>query len=160
MKLLKIEDEWEKLRNLKKDTFTRKMKLKVREFTFNEMMKTKSNNTKLKNTVYRSLKTQEYLVASDVSEENMLEVLKYRTHMLDFHQNFKGQDETRVCPVCRSHPDSQDSVEDCIELNKTFANLQHLKRLYNEKFDEDTMKLLNEVMKARKRLLEENYGNG
>ena len=106
LKLLKIEEEWENLRNMKKETFTKTLKVKVRVFTFNEMMKTKSNSMKLKKTTYRSLKTQEYLVASEVSDETIIEVLKYRTHMLDFNENFKGEDETRIDPICKPHPDS------------------------------------------------------
>ena len=53
-----------KLRNLKKNTFTKTMKVEVREFTFNVMMKTKLNNTKLKNTIYRSL--EKYLSKAEV----------------------------------------------------------------------------------------------
>ena len=101
------------------------------------------------------MKIQKYFGAREVSDETIKEVFQYRTHMLDFHQNYKGHDETKYCPLCKSHPDSQDSVEDCLELAKSFSYLKDLKRLYEDDFEEGTMTLLHEVMKVRKSLMNE-----
>ena len=75
--------------------------------------------------------------------------------MLEFDDNFKSEVKaTKKCGICGAHPDSQDSVEDCIELKKVHSDMKKVKRLYDDDYTREDVELLNSVLKTRKKLLE------
>ena len=86
----------------------------------------------------------------------MKHVFQYRTHMLEFNANYRNIEEyIKVCPICKSHPDDQDSLEDCVKLKTKVADLEKLKTLYNEKFDFEIAKKLTIVLNLRKEMIDE-----
>ena len=110
---------------------------------------------KLAKVSYSSLKTQSYMTSKNISHESVKNIFKYRTHMLDFDENFKEKDTvTKVCKLCKSHPDSQDSLEDCHEIKKHVDNIVSIKQLYNEDFDDKAIEVFIKVLETRTRLLD------
>ena len=87
-------------------------------------MRKKSISKKMNKISYNDLKIQPYITAKDISNDTVKEIFKYRTHMLDFDDNFKGSSESpSVCKLCKSHSDSQDRLEDCIVLQNHHKNM-------------------------------------
>ena len=84
-----------------------------------------------------------------MTDENIKEVFQYRTHMLPFHANYRENKEVEVCLLCKSHPDCQDSLEDCKELEKEHPNMKSIKSLYEDGENIKAAKLLNSVLKTR-----------
>ena len=143
------------LKEMKKDSFKILMKKKIKEFTYRELMLKKMKSTKSKNIHYKSLNIQSYFTFEDVTDEGITKVFQYRTHMLPFDGNVKSHTETtKVCPLCESHPDSQDSMEDCDELKKHHQNIQKIKNLYDEMYNKEIIDLLCKVLKTRQTLIE------
>ena len=156
MKILGIKERLEDLATMKRECYKRMIKRKITEYTYNELMHIKSSSVKLKNLTYKSLKTQDYLKSESMTDELTTDVFKYRTHMLEFHANYRHNETTiRPCPLCKSHPDSQDSIGDCQKMKTEIKDLDKLQNLYEEDFDKDSAKILSKVLKMRKRLNEE-----
>ena len=118
-------------------------------------MKKKETSKKLDKVAYTSLKVQKCINVKDITDDAVKTAFKYRTHMLDFDENFKGRDDfPSVCKLCQSHPDSQDTLEDCKELQKYHENMHKIKKIYDEQYDKESVEILNTVLRTRKTLLE------
>ena len=131
-------------------------KKKILLHQFQELNKEKMKSSKIKNVNYTSVKTQEYLKSDTLTDEAITNVFKYRTHMLEFDENYKSRsDSTKLCSLCKSHPDSQDSMEDCVYLKAHFRNLHKLKNLYEENFEDEAAEMLTKVLALRSKSLGE-----
>ena len=113
-------------------------------------MKEKEKSSKIKNLTYEKLKVPEYFSSGTMSDEIIKDVFKYRTHMLPFSANFKENNITEQCKLCKSHPDSQDSLKDCIEMKKMYPNIKGIRKLYEDGNDKEAATLLHKVLKTRK----------
>ena len=113
----------QQIQKMKKDHFKLLVKKKTEELMFKELTTQKIASKKLKYVHYKLFKVQPYITSMEATDESIKNVFKYRTHMLDFDENFKSEGEaTKKCEICGAHPDSQDYIEDCIELKKVHKN--------------------------------------
>ena len=153
--ILQINLEMAQIKKMKKEQFKMLVKKKTEELMFNELTTQKMSSKKLKFVHYKSFKVQPYITSMDATDESIKNVFKYRTHMLEFDDNFKSEvTATKKCEICGAHPDAQDSVEDCIELKKVHPDIKKVKRLYDDDYTREDVELLNSVLKTRKKLLE------
>ena len=64
--------------------------------------------------------------------------------MSQFWGNFKGKEGSRLCTLCKSHPDIQDLFPFCYEIAKIFRNCDEIvQNVYSENVSDDcAMKLV------------------
>ena len=114
-------------------------------------MDKKKKHKKMLKLDYRELEAQKCIKDQSIPTHLKKLIFKYRTHMLDFKQNYKGLYKDFDCPLCEEHDDSQDMIEDCKVLKNKFPSLEDCKTLYKNDVDVKDAKRLEEVMEAREK---------
>ena len=61
----------------------------------------------MQNLNYEEFTIQPYLLNVDISKEEKLLLMRWRIRMAEFGENFKGGRKSVECPLCFSHPDTQ-----------------------------------------------------
>ena len=147
------------LKKYSKPRYKNLVKLKATEFTFNLLLERKFKYKKLSNLHYTELKTQEYLLNKNLSFDEQKTIFLLRTRMANFGENFKGDKNQTICPLCKLHIDSQSLLLQCPEVKKelqvNFSNLTMttIDEVYLDRISEDTAKLLNHAMTLRNQKL-------
>ena len=54
----------------------------------------------------------------DISDEEAKAIFQFRSRMANFHENYKNNAPINHCPVCSSHPDTQQWAFKCAVLRK------------------------------------------
>ena len=102
------------------------------------------------NVRYDNLKMQSYLSSSELKLEEKRTIFKYRTRMAQFGENYRGGARTVPCPLCNTHPDSQEISFKCPIIRKEVE----IKGNYNDIFEEDiesnTIQTVLEIENYRK----------
>ena len=79
---------------------------------------------------------------------------KYRTRMLNFGENFRGSEETKLCPLCNEHKDDQNEIEHCKQMKDKYKNLERCKVIYSDSTNQEAIELLSCVVDYRNEILE------
>ena len=127
----------EVITNFSKDKFKNIVKSKARSYAFNLLLLKKVNYTKLEPLQYAEFKTQSYLLDNKISHDDKISILKMRTRMTSFGENFRGGRDQVMCPLCSSHRDCQSFLLHCPELKDELQ----------AKFGPDYNKSIDEVFK-------------
>ena len=77
------------------------------EFEFSQLMKQKSNHSKMASLSYSKLEMQTYLNLENMSAAQAKIVFSYRTRMANYGDNFWAKNGEVLCPICGLHLDSQ-----------------------------------------------------
>ena len=101
------------IKSLSKYKFTKLVKEQVTKFTLKVLMEFKAIHSKMNNVEYRNLEIQPYFNEESVNTNDARQILRYRTRLLKFKENFKGNDEDNSCLLCKNHPDDQHKIEFC-----------------------------------------------
>ena len=65
----------------------------------------------MKNLSYIQLKRQEYLDKLQPNESK--EIFRFRVRMAQFSDNYKGRGSADLCPLCKTHSDTQELSFEC-----------------------------------------------
>ena len=149
-----IEEDIEFLKSKSKGTFKRLLKKKAREIAFESLVEMKVKHSKMNNLEYKELKLQEYFQLPGIRIEQVREIFKFRTRMLTFGENFRGAKESVICPLCRSHADSQAWCLQCPAMMKELSSSVKLDGIYGDEVTIETAETIEEIMKIRKRIIE------
>ena len=112
-------------------------------------LKEGKNASKLANLSYEKLCPQEYLFKLDVKVAK--DVFRYRTRMMHFSGNFRGQGPIEFCPLCQKHEDLQELSFKCpavlekINVNEEYVNI------FGSDISQNLGKTLSEIAKMRKK---------
>ena len=75
-------------------------------------------------------------------------LLKYRTRMAEFGENFKAGRSNILCPLCELHPDGQHLILQCAYIQNEFASIGKLfMQPIDEVFTENISKELVTALK-------------
>ena len=93
---------------------------------------------------------------NQLTHDDKIKILKLRTRMSDFGENFRAGRDTTICPICSSHIDCQSFLLRCPglrhELQTKFGQdlLESIDEVYEEKISVTTIKVLTYAMDLRK----------
>ena len=78
-------------------------------------------------------------------------VFRFRTRMLTFGENFRGNNFGRLCPLCNKHIDCQDTLNDCQVIRNKFKDdfSGCIRNLYSTYQTTEAIKMLSEVINYR-----------
>ena len=98
---------------------------------------------------YSEFKMQTYL--SEYSKGQAQTILRYRTRMSYYSDNFKGKAEIRPCPLCGNHEDKQSLSFQCEEVKKNVDFMQPYEFLFSETIPEKIVNILTkiEILRAK-----------
>ena len=127
------------------------VKEKAREYEFESLLELKENKyeSKLGMLNYSEFKMQTYL--SEYSKGQAQTILRYRTRMSYYSDNFKGKAEIRPCPLCGNHEDKQSLSFQCEEVKKNVDFMQPYEFLFSETIPEKIVNILTkiEILRAK-----------
>ena len=133
------------------------VKIKSREYAWKTFMRKKLGHTKMDNLWYSDRKMQPYLSSNKFSVEQVRTLLKFRTRMAQFGENFPNGRGHLQCPLCQNHFDSQAMAFQCPKVKAKMV----LEGIYQDIFKDEIpiilVKTLTNIMKFRDEYLE---GNG
>ena len=134
-----------------KETFKIIVKKQARIYAYNLFIQKKEGHSKLKNLDYQELKTQDYLLCQEMTVIQAKILLKFRTRMANFSNNYKGNTEVKECKQCKKHPDSQDMIYEC-EYNKKYIQMSgKYEDIFEVKIEIKMAKMLEEISKSREK---------
>ena len=73
----------------------------------------KNELSKIRNIKHKKLEVNNYLKLSDIYDEEAKAIFQFRSRMANFHENYKNRTPLSHCPLCSSHPDTQQWAFKC-----------------------------------------------
>ena len=102
---------------LKKETFSKIGKQKVREKALETLNSCKEKHSKMKHLEYEELKMKKYL-KENVNKAD--ELFRFRTRMVELRGNFKSKyNENILCELCQKYEDYQEHLLECEKLDRS-----------------------------------------
>ena len=146
---VKIEKSLNDIKKMPKKRYEKLVKEKVEEYAFEMLQQSKKSHKKMSKIEYPEFLMQHYIKDNDIPTELKRLAFNYRTHMLNFQENFNSSNATNICKLCRKHDDSQDLIDECIYLKEKYKDLKDIKKLYTNNFELKDVRLLEKIMKER-----------
>ena len=82
------------------------------------MSESKGSLSKIRDIKHKRLKLANYLELGKINAFEAKATFQFRSRMAPFHGNYKGKIPTKICPLCSSHPDTQEWSFKCSEIKK------------------------------------------
>ena len=92
---------------MKKDTFSKLIKEKIIDVSFNYLIEAKAEHSKMDDLNYSNLEMQNYLKTGEISTKEAKSLFKFRTRMAQVKANFSSQFIDLYCPECSFDLDTQ-----------------------------------------------------
>ena len=148
---LGFSDNLDELKSLSKFKIKAVVKEKVTKYAFNFLTNKLLTSSKLSKLRYCELELQDYFTHHKVTAEEMRIVFRFRTRMLTFGENFRGNNFGRLCPLCNKHIDCQDTLNDCQVIRNKFKDdfSGCIRNLYSTYQTTEAIKMLSEVINYR-----------
>ena len=123
------------------------VKKQAKHYEYDRLVNIKNSKVKGKDIVHDSLKMQNYLV--ELNEKQAKLVMKYRLKMSNYSSNFKMNDETKKCPVCQNHDDTQELAFHCPSIQKDIDIFEDHDRIYGTQTSASVIKTLESIERIR-----------
>ena len=129
--------------------------MKAKEYALKELTISQKNHSKMADLHYSELKQQNYLTIKNIRTDQVRNIFRYRTRMARFGENFRGNEDHIVCPLCYKHYDSQtlsfqcEFYKDKMRINCSMTNVN------SKNVNLETARVITEMMKLREKFLEE-----
>ena len=121
------------IKSKSKFSFKRMVKENMKNYEFKKLMDEKSSKSKMKNLYYTELKMQDYLKLTTMTKSQAIVVFKFRLRMSPFGENFRAGQQSKICPFCSLHVDSQEESFRCAKMNQ----LMEIKGKFSDVFGEN-----------------------
>ena len=123
------------------------------EYEYNQLMNIKQTHSKLNNLCYTKLELQNYLKLEVLNASEAQMLFKYRVRMASYGENFRGEENAILCPLCYTHLDSQKMCyENCPVLRQNIK----ISGSYNQIFDTSVSIEVVQTLSRIDRLRDEN----
>ena len=132
------------------------VKQRVKELALNHLQEKQLSSSKMKHLRYYQLELQDYFKHHHLSVDDMRGTFRFRVRMHSFGENYRRDNNDTLCPLCFSHIDSQDYLNECTTIKTNFKvdNSDHIKNIYSQHQSVNSIKLVLEMLKFRDKLLE------
>ena len=139
--------------SLSENKFKDIIKIKAKNYAFGNFINMKNGHSKMKRLSYDGLKMQEYLYAKNTTIEQKKTIIRWRLHMEDFGENYRGNKEYILYPLCGEHRDSE---ELCFTSCKVIHQEMNVEGYFHEIFQSNvevkTTTTLMKIMKIKERM--------
>ena len=113
-----INDDFDTIKKTSKDKFKKFVKIKAKEFELRFMSKSKESLSKIRYIKHKKLNMSNYLELETINAQEAKAIFQFRSRMAQFNGNYKGKNPIKICPLCSSHPDTQEWSFKCSEILK------------------------------------------
>ena len=143
------------IKNMPKYTFKQLIKRKSKEFAFMSYLEKKEKHSKLENLFYCDLKMQSYLNEEGINKVEKQTLFSYRCRMANYGENFRGKNNTTICPLCENHPDSQKWAFQCKHIKENVNIQGKYSNIFSDSITKETVKTFCEIIQFRTEYLEQ-----
>ena len=150
---LKIKLSLEEIESKSKITFKNLVKVRIQEYALDSLNEKKFQHSKMDDVIFTELKIQDYLVSEELSLAQKQNIFLFRTRMSDFHENFRGGNQSIPCKMCSLHVDSQNHSVNCIEIRKHVKMSGKYDDIFTQKVSVETAVMLENIVKFRENKL-------
>ena len=148
----KIEENLSNVKEKSVWSFKNLVKKKAHEYEYNQLMNMKRSHSKLSDLHYTKLETQNYLKTLNKPEAQTL--FSYRVRMANYGENYRGLKNTTLCPLCKTHRDSQQmGFENCPVLRRNITISGRYKQIFETSVPSDVIQTLIKIEKLREEYL-------
>ena len=149
LKELNLPMKLEELMNIKRETFKATTKRKIREMSLAKLIDMKNQHSKMIYLDYKELKMQPYLIDKSTSIKQKKTLIRFRSHMENFHMNYKNSQQDLRCKLCFSHPDSQILSVSCPAIKKPEYTTDTYMKIFQEDIPMTTIHMIMDVKRKR-----------
>ena len=129
------------------------VKKQANELALENLNQIKVKHSKMDNLFYMDLEMQEYLKDKHIPVKQARAVFKFKTRMANFHDNFRGGNQTKPCPLCNNGLDTQRHSLQCkMILENMNINLRY-EDIFHSKVDKHVGKTLENILTFREEFL-------
>ena len=131
------------------------VKMKARSFTFSRLLNCKLEHSKLSNLTYSEFGLQSYFRFQNFTVSGRRTLFMFRARMTNFWGNFRGNEVSRLCFLCNSHPDTQQLFPWCYTVKRQFSECTDtIKNVYSENLTVENAEKLIKMINFRENLIE------
>ena len=102
---------------------------------------------------YSEIKIQDYFHLPEVKINQKRTIFKWRTHMENFAENYRGREGPSLCPLCETHLDNQETSVRYPEVKKELNINANIKDVFEEDISLKTIETISEVIKLREKVM-------
>ena len=135
-------------------SFKNQVKRKAKELTLEMLQKKQNTHSKMSQLFYTELKLQEYFRIPGIKTKDMLNLFKWRVRMVYLGENFRGNKEHVLCPLCGNHLDNQPTFLQCEEIKKELKDEIKIEDIYVQNINLETPKNLMKIEEIRNKKLQ------
>ena len=153
----KINLNFEEISKLKKKTFLKLAKIKIKMRTLEYLNNIKVSHSKMDDLAYDKLEMKPYFKSQNLYVKEVRNIFKFRTRMSDVKINFSSQYENLNCSLGCDEIESQEHIINC---DKIGSNLNNNEVVYQDIFSNDIQKLkniakkLSSALEAKNKIIE------
>ena len=120
LKDIRMEQNIEEIKLMKKTTLKRIVNKAITEKAFERLIGLKENHSKVKHIIYSDFEMQNYLkpIRVKATKNEIQTIFELRSRMADVKLNFRGKFENFECRVCKNNEESQKHAYECMEIMK------------------------------------------
>ena len=147
-----ISCNFELIKSKTKNAFKNLVKIKAKEQTLKILTEKQSKHSKMSKLHYSEIKIQDYFHLPKVKINQKRTIFKWRTHMENFAENYRGREGPSLCPLCETHLDNQETSVRCPEVKKELNINANIKDVFEEDISLKTIETISEVIKLREKV--------
>ena len=149
-----ITTDLEQISTLSKNSFKQMVKVRAKKFTFSNLLSRKLEHSKLTNLVYSEFGLQSYFRLQNFTVTDIRTLFMFRVRMTPFWGNFRGNEVSRLCSMCNSHPDTQQLFPLCYKVKSQFSDCtETVNNIYSEKLTVNNAEKLVKMLNFRENLI-------
>ena len=119
------------------------VKSKAKQYEIKDLLK--NELSKMEHLDFDKLEMTKYLELDEITLTKANAVFQFRSRMANFKDNYRGTNPYNICPLCLSHPDTQQAAFHCSVIRKSIE--VHGKLKYSDILDGNISKDLATTVK-------------
>ena len=105
---------------------------------------------------YQELEIKPYFKIEGLKVEEVRNIFKFRTRMAPFGENFRGNKDYIMCPLCKEEKDNQAHCFKCPAMRKELEISCDVSEVFTDTVSLETAQTLSKMLEIRNKLLETN----
>ena len=142
---LEIPCDFEFIKSKSTLAFNSLVKRQAKEYALKLLTKKQMKHSKMDDLYYTDLEIQNYFKIPGIQTRQALNLFKWRVRMAPLGENFRGNECNKICPLCSSHLDNQNSVFQCEEIKKKVDIKCALKDIYKQIITIETANTITKI---------------
>ena len=133
--------------------FKRIVKAKMKENALNYLFSLKEKHSKMDDLCYTELKLQKYLKSDRIPVREAKNLYRYRVKVANFKANFGERYQSKGCPFCFVHLDTQPHAMQCVNVKDLVNTEGEYRKIFGENIPSNISKTLLNISKMRENLI-------